>query len=226
MSEQSFFHNALGNFTFEVASGGAIRHLTDLGYTVKQIYERLDFPTPMERIQSQVWERLLETGVILTDEPGSIRRETADYVREYDRYGKASFRRVARSSAAPTVVNWQEHNILCPSRPDPDALSRLRSFLVKLIGKNGEDNSYAACPFGPFAGRDPEACQALLGMLDTDQREYVEGLLWEAAPPSRPVYHRLNPRMLEIVLRLYSRDSWQGDCCFTGTRERVHFHHQ
>ena len=48
MSEQDFFKSALADFTFEAASGGAIRHLADLGYTVKQITEQLSFPTPCE----------------------------------------------------------------------------------------------------------------------------------------------------------------------------------
>ena len=96
---QDDFRKALSDFSFDVASGGAIRHLTDLGYTVKQIQERLDFPTPYERIQKAVWERLADTGVILTEEPGPERaQEKVRYVREYDSYGKASFRRVMEES--------------------------------------------------------------------------------------------------------------------------------
>lgn len=37
------FQSALSDFTYDVACGGAIRHLADLGYTVHQITERLDF---------------------------------------------------------------------------------------------------------------------------------------------------------------------------------------
>lgn len=85
----------MSDFSFDVASGGAIRHLTDQGLTVKQIQERLDFPTPYERIQRAVWERLVDTGVILLEEPGRERtKEKARYVREYDSYGKVSFRRI------------------------------------------------------------------------------------------------------------------------------------
>ena len=47
MGEQEYFKNALSNFMFEAASGGAIRHLADLGYTVKQISKKLEFPTPL-----------------------------------------------------------------------------------------------------------------------------------------------------------------------------------
>ena len=49
MAEQEYFKNALSDFTYEAASGGAIRHLADLGYTVKQICEQLSFPTAISR---------------------------------------------------------------------------------------------------------------------------------------------------------------------------------
>ena len=212
MSEQSFFQNALGNFTYEVASGGSIRHLTDLGYTVQQIYERLDFPTPIERVRRQVWERLLETEVILVEEPGSTPREKADYVREYDQYGKASFRRVVKSTEKISVNHWQELNA---DRKDRE---NFRYLLEQKIAENGEEHSYAACDFGILIHRDPERFQELLQELDKCQRDYVEQLPWEA----KWTYHRLNPRMLEILLRLFSKSLWLGDCYFLRTGERVH----
>lgn len=49
MAEQEYFKSALSDFTYEAASGGAIRHLADLGYTVKQISGQLSFPTPLDR---------------------------------------------------------------------------------------------------------------------------------------------------------------------------------
>ncbi|MCM1191942.1 MAG: hypothetical protein NC123_07650 [Butyrivibrio sp.] len=100
--ENDSFRRALSDFAFDVASGGAIRHLTDLGYTVKQIQETLDFPTPPARIQEAVWKRLVDSGVILLEEPGRPEpRETVRYVREYDSYGKASFRRVVETNPLP-----------------------------------------------------------------------------------------------------------------------------
>ena len=71
MWEQSHFQNALSSFTHEVASGGAIRHLTDLGFTAKQIAARLQYPTPFAQIQQEMWQQLVETSVILLEEPGS-----------------------------------------------------------------------------------------------------------------------------------------------------------
>lgn len=99
--EQTYFQSALSDFVFDMASGGAIRHLADMGCTVRQIQERLDFPTPYERIQRTVWEHLTDTGVIFPENPGQGKtREKMDYVREYDDYGRPSFRRVAVREAA------------------------------------------------------------------------------------------------------------------------------
>lgn len=107
--EQTYFQNALSDFTFDVACGGAIRHLTDMGGTVRQIQERLDFPVPLERVRNAVWKRLTDTGVISSEglEQG---KERADYVREYDSYGRVSFRRVA---AAETCAKPQGRRIVC-----------------------------------------------------------------------------------------------------------------
>lgn len=67
--EQKYFKKALSDFTFEMASGGAIRHLADRGYTVGEIVKMLDFPTPYERVGDLVRKHFLETGVLLLDEP-------------------------------------------------------------------------------------------------------------------------------------------------------------
>lgn len=212
MSEQSFFQNALANFTHEVASGGAIRHLTDLGYTVKQISERLDFPTPIERVQRQVWDRLLETEVILVEEPGSSHREKADYVREYDKYGRASFRRVVKTAPERSVTYWRDLDL------DGGIKEKVRRILESKISENGQEYSYVTCEFGLFSRREPKRFQEILRALDERQREYIEGLPWEA----KKVFHRLDPRMLEIILRLSAERLWQGDCYFLKTGERVH----
>ena len=103
--EKEEFRQDLSDFTFDGASGGAIRHLTDLGETVIQIQEQLDFPTPITRIQEGVWKRLVETGVILLEEPWQqAPKEKVNYVREYDSYGKASFRRVVETDPQPVTA--------------------------------------------------------------------------------------------------------------------------
>lgn len=101
MEENGYFRKALSAFTHDVASGGAIRHLTDLGYTARQIKEQLAFPTPYERVRETMREHLLDKKVLLEEEPGCGRgREQAEYVLEHDQYGRTSFRKVIRSGGA------------------------------------------------------------------------------------------------------------------------------
>ena len=95
MSEMSHFQKALQNFTMDAASLAAVRHLADLGMTVKEIEAELSYPTPYELVQKTVWERLMENGTILRSAPEGIREEEkTTFVREYNAYGKASFRRI------------------------------------------------------------------------------------------------------------------------------------
>lgn len=66
MSEENrYFEQALSNFMFDVASGGAIRHLVDHGHSVDQIMKELDFPTPRERVEKTVYQYMIETGMLL-----------------------------------------------------------------------------------------------------------------------------------------------------------------
>ncbi len=211
MGEQSPFQSALADFTYDVASGGAIRHLTDLGYTAKQISETLAYPTPMRRIQEQMWKRLVETAVILEQEPGS-RRETSEFVREYGKYGRTSFRRVSGTAAQGSRV--------CASEITARASDRegLRGLLSRKLEENGAKDSYAACDFGLLAADEPEKYRELLAALDERCREYIVGLPWER----KTVYHRLNELMQEIIFRLLEAGLWRGDCYFLVTGERVH----
>ena len=98
MSEQSYFQNALSNFTHEAASGGAIRHLTDLGYTTKQIVEQLDYPVSFERVSRAVTDYFLEQGILRQEPPEDTeRKEIYTYVQEQGKFGKISYRRVLQS---------------------------------------------------------------------------------------------------------------------------------
>lgn len=212
MPENSYFLNSLSNFTHEVASGGAIRHLTDLGYTAKQISEQLDFPTPFKRIQKEMWEHLVNTEVILLEEPGSRKREKVSYVREYDEFGRASFRRVVEAGAAETPIHWREQWVEKESQP-------LHVILQEKIVKNGEAGSYMSCDLGLLLHSEPEHFRQLLLKLEERQREYVEGIPWK----NRRVYHRLDARMQKILLRLYEMKEYSGSCFFLKTGEKLSF---
>ena len=54
MSEQDYFKNALSDFTFEAACGGAIRHLVDKGYTADRIIREFHYPLSRETIEKMV----------------------------------------------------------------------------------------------------------------------------------------------------------------------------
>lgn len=176
--EQTYFQKALSDFVYDMASGGAICHLADLGYTVRQIQEKLDFPTPYERIQKTVWKHLMDTGVIFPEgaEQGKT-REKVDYVREYDSYGRASFRRVTVQEAA--------------SKPSESCL---------------------LCCFGLLKYKDPERYKEVLGALEPEQAEYIEGLPWGL----ERVFHRPDRRMLGIYHTLERAGLSEG-VCFFGT---------
>lgn len=210
MSEQSYFQSALSNFSHEVASGGAIRHLTDLGYTAKQIAERLDFPTPFARIQKEIWQRMIDTNVILMEEPGSAGSKKEVYVREYDKYGRASFRKVVdQDEKKGSGISWHKQSLWGKTQ---DKISEL---IQAKIVENGEKFSYVACDFGLLNKREPERFDQILQNLDTELKEYIEGLPWER----QRVYHRLDGRMTKIWRLLKESEGCFGECYFLKTKE-------
>ena len=83
------FQKALSNFTFDMASRGAIRHLADLGYSAAEIHDRLDFPTPVAQIEEEL--RAYQAEKDASDASGV----TYEYVKETDAYGRTSLRRMA-----------------------------------------------------------------------------------------------------------------------------------
>lgn len=218
MSQQDYFKKALANFTHEAASGGAIRHLTDLGYTVDQIASKLTFPTPRERVRKEVWERLLDTGVVLLEEPGNgKRREKAVYVEEQDPYGRISFRRVAKAGGSQKPVLWKERHFRGDESGKQSECRRLAEYLAEKCAKNGEDKSYCSCGFGCQRREDAAGFEAAMEALDGRQREYIRGIPWE----NKTCYHRLDLRMREIVVTLYEQEKYNGVFYFLKTEEKV-----
>lgn len=64
-----YFEEALSDFTHDAASGGAIRHMVDLGYSAEQIMQRLDFPTPRSRVEKTILQYMIKTGMLLEKLP-------------------------------------------------------------------------------------------------------------------------------------------------------------
>ncbi|MCM1127180.1 MAG: hypothetical protein NC429_12000 [Lachnospiraceae bacterium] len=209
MAEQDYFRNALSDFAFENASGGAIRHLADLGYTIKQITAQLAFPTPYAKVQQTVWEHLLDTKVIRLTEPGNgDDAEKADFIKEYDKYGKASFRKVTHPSGRQTAVCWIETEFN-PS----DSFS---DYLRQKLTANCSSDAYVSCDFGIM---EPALWEQLRKELNERQAEYLQGLPWVR----QTCYHILDSRMMEILIRLYQKELYHGVCFFEGICAKVKF---
>lgn len=118
------FNKALGNFIHDAASGGAVRHLADLGYSISEISSRLDYPTPKEYIAQTMWEHFVNIGKISLEEPTATHEKTS-FVKEQDSYGRISFRRVSE-----TVDNSDKKYVECDFgkalyQKKPEFLSRL-----------------------------------------------------------------------------------------------------
>ena len=212
MAENEYFKQALSSFAMDMASGGAIKHLTNQGYTVQQIANKLDFPTPYEKVQELVWKQMIENGCLLLEEPGNgTEHEKVDYIQETDSLGRKSFRKVVVSCENDTRIHWKEWNYTWKSEDS------FRAFLDERCVKNGEQDSYVRCDFGLRKYRDPKGYERTIQKLTAQQKEYILGLPWEL----RPVYHQLNLRMREIVAALYAAGEFH--CClyFRKTREKI-----
>ena len=61
---ENYFYDALHNFIFEEAGGGAIRHLADKGYTARRIADSLSFPMPYEKVREAYTKYLLDCAVL------------------------------------------------------------------------------------------------------------------------------------------------------------------
>lgn len=97
-----YFKRALQSFAQDVAGGGAIRHLADLGYPVERIAAEIDFPIPAEQVARIVWEHYLQRGVILLEEPQlAAIPQKVRYVKETGKYGTVSLRRIVEEASSP-----------------------------------------------------------------------------------------------------------------------------
>lgn len=132
---RDYFNQALSDFMFEVASGGSIRHLVDLGYSVDQIMERLAFPTPRERVENAVYRYMTETGMLLKELPvpaESLRKAVLE-ASHPDRISAGFLRLIEQ--------NGEENAYLCCrfgylQKNDPKALEEL------LSGLNSREQEY------------------------------------------------------------------------------------
>ncbi|MCR4596068.1 MAG: hypothetical protein K5673_04715 [Lachnospiraceae bacterium] len=95
------FNNALSGFIQDFAGGGAVRHMADMGLTVREIRDRLDYPLSESVVADIVWKHFTDTGVIRSTEPDSSPIEKKSYIKEIDSYGRTTFRMVTEKTEAP-----------------------------------------------------------------------------------------------------------------------------
>ncbi len=226
-----YFQTALSNFATDAAYGGSVRHLTDIGYTLNQIMDRLDYPAPRSKVQKLMTEHLYDTKVLLREEPSEAVFAQKDvYVQEQDSYGRRSMRKInadlnsqskTTEMAAMTGLSknskikeffWRETIYI------PHAGEKVTKVLHQKCEENGEQYSYVECRFSNLNGQQDRFAEIEeIQCLNNRQREYLAGIMWEA-----PVlYHRLDHRMIEIIAKLYEAGKYSGSCYFLTAKEKL-----
>lgn len=241
MDRPNYFQTALSNFATDVACGGAVRHLTDIGCTLDQIVERLDYPASRTKVQKIMMDYLYESRVLLREEPSAaLFAGREEYVQEQDVYGRRTLRRIIHDQnsqykmtdtpnltpmsrneeiAGKQEILWKES--LYDARWD----GKLTELLYRKCQENGENFSYVSCAFaflnidsdGYSINEESSAQTESISCLHKRQQEYLRGIHWE-----KPVvYHRLNQRMQEIIGKLYEAGVYKGVCYFAVSRDRM-----
>jgi hypothetical protein len=222
MDEKNIFREALSNFTFDVASGGAIEHLAELGYSPQEIQNMLDFPTPYGRVQDAYWKYLRKKKIVVEEKSElEEKQEKVSFVTEYDAYGHKSFRR---------VVEYEQNQTAPPDFDQFRTISyrlevhgNFASFLNEYCcgGKADEcaGTAYVSCDFGLRMKRAPEEYEAFLKPLGEEQRRYLEGIPWVR----KTVWHQLNQRMVGILAALYEKSSYHGTILLLTKKEQINF---
>lgn len=199
-----YFQTALSNYATDAACGGAIRHLTDIGYTLNQIVDRLDYPVPKSKVQKIMLEYLYESRILLKEEPsGALLTAPAVFIQEQDAYGRRSMRKIGGKEPEQQIILWKE---ICY---EPKQNGKLSAVLHRKCEENGETLSYISCRFGN------------LQCLNNRQRDYLAGLYPEHSGMETILYHRLDQRMREIITKLYEAGEYQGIAYFLTTGEKM-----
>ena len=126
------FKTALKNFTFDMAAGGAVRHMFDSGMDFAQIAHRLDFPVPESAVTEEIWRYLKETKTVIEDGEDT---QPYEIVKETGPYGRTSFRRVP---AAPVSDNAEYVTVSFGKMKYKD----LKGFEAALTGLSQADRDY------------------------------------------------------------------------------------
>ncbi|MDO4323310.1 MAG: hypothetical protein Q4C61_12355 [Lachnospiraceae bacterium] len=129
-----YFEEALSDFTHDVASGRAIRHLVDLGYTTPQIMQRLDYPTPRGRVEQTVYRYMKEQGILLSELPETQEKRKLFVVK------KRTPEALTRCLRKRIDINGEENSyISCPfGTIYRDRETRMQKLLAPLTAREQE----------------------------------------------------------------------------------------
>ncbi len=251
MDKPDYFQSALSSFVTEAACGGAVRHLTDIGYTLDQIVDRLDYPAPRAKVQRIMMAYLYESCVLLREEPSeALFAPRTQFVQEQDDYGRRSFRKISvdhegqnnmtNATDSTAASQWDKaaqmrHILWKESAYDPKRDGKLTELLHRKCEKNGETYSYISCPFGELANdhysqiekkeQSGQSNQDGLRAAVEEKLSCLNGRQREYIQGIRweqpVVYHRLNRRMIEIIGKLYEAGAYEGVCFFVPGREKL-----
>lgn len=90
--ENKYFKQALASMAANAAYADAVRHLYDIGLSVGEIKNTIDYPVSIETIES----------VIKDYEKKKLSDDNAyEYVQHQDKYGKRSFIKTKKQSLPP-----------------------------------------------------------------------------------------------------------------------------
>lgn len=206
MSENKYFEKALSDMKDSFAGADGIKHLADLGYSMRDIQKSLDFPFTMEKIGRVIWDHQVENETILLKEPGcNVREPESRFIRKTDAFGKQSFIRVSEPAVDAPQHTWKK--VVFQKNDGP-----VRHFL-KSNSLYGPD--YVGLDFGMLKSRREAMWRELLLLLDGDDRDYMEFLPWENGLSG--IYHRIDERIVRILSRLEGSGYMPGVFYFAGT---------
>lgn len=190
---KSVFQQVLSHFTHEFANGDIIRKYAEKGFSIREIQEHLDFPTPSNQVHEIAWNHLLSINQILLSEPGSSQSNRYKYIKEISSYGKVSFRKVRIEDENDTSGSWTVLKF---------STQELESSLI-----DSDAVLFAQIPFGLQRFREPEQYQKLLATLSERDADFIDSFFLER----REVYYRLNLRMTRILIQLSKNDLYHGN---------------
>ena len=188
MSENKYFEKALSDMKDSFAGADGIKHLADLGYSMRDIQKSMDFPFTMEKIGRVIWDHHIENETILLKEPGSKAREPGfRFIKKTDAFGKQSFIRVSEPAGDAPEHTWKKVSFRKNDGP-------VRQFLDS---NSAYGPDYVDLEFGMLKSRREAMWQELLSLFDGDDRDYMEFLPWENSLSG--IYHRIDERIVRIL---------------------------